>query len=316
MKILVTGSSGFIGFHLVRRLLADGHEITGIDNHNDYYDKSLKIIRKKKLKSPKFKFIEKDINKINAFDEDYDVAINLAARPGVRTSKEKEYLYDHSNIKGFKNFCRLCMNKNIKNLIYASSSSVYSDLKNEKFSEKATELSPKSKYGETKLENERYAKAISLEKGVNCLGLRFFSVYGPYGRPDMAYFLFTESIKKGEMIKLNNAGNMLRDMTYIDDIIDGIIGSIKYITSNKFSPNNQIFNLGNDQPIKTKEMLRFIEKKLSKKAIVKISKTTNEAKYTHADITKAKKLLSFNPNTSFSKGMEIFLEWHDRYEKK
>ena len=132
----------------------------------------------------------------------------------------------------------------------------------------------------------------------------------------MAYFLFTDSIKKEKEIELNNAGEMFRDMTFIDDVIEGIMGSINYITSSKFSPKNQIFNLGNDHPINTLELLRFIEKKLSKKAKVKVVKTTNEAKYTHADITKAKKLLSFNPDTSFSQGMDAFLEWHNRYEKK
>ena len=177
MKILVTGSSGFIGFHLIRRLLAEGHHIVGVDDHNDYYDKSLKIHRKEKLNSKNFRFIEQDINDIDSLDEDFDIAINLAAQAGVRVSKEKEYLYDHSNINGFKKLCNLCEYKNIKNLIYASSSSVYSDLSNEKYSEHSTELIPKSKYGQTKLENEKHAEVISSQKELSAWAYVFFCIW-------------------------------------------------------------------------------------------------------------------------------------------
>ena len=228
--------------------------------------------------------------------------------------KENEYLYEESNINGFKKFCEFCKLKGIDNVIYASSSSVYSERINGKFSESELNLVPKSKYGASKLANEQYAKQFMDISNISFVGLRFFSVYGPFGRPDMAYFSFTNSIKRNTAITLNNRGLMLRDMTYIDDIIDGICAAISYINNAKEQVRNEIFNLGNDQPISTKELLSTIEKKLKNTTEIKHLNTNNETLMTHADITKAKNLLRYDPKVSFEKGIELFLNWHNNYE--
>ncbi len=314
MKILVTGSSGFIGFHLVRKLLNAGHKVVGIDNHNDYYDISLKEYRRDKLKNKNFKFYLQDINNIKIKEPSFDLAINLAAQAGVRVKKDKEHLYTHSNIHGFKAFCSFCKLKNISKIIYASSSSVYSDSNSKKFSENRSELKPKSKYGISKLVNENYASKICNESDISIIGLRFFSVYGPYGRPDMAYFLFTEALKNSKIINLNNKGLMARDMTYIDDIINGVEASIKYLFREKKQIKNEIFNLGNNLPITTNNLLRTLSKKINKSYQIKNIHTKNEIQITHADITKAKNLLGYQPEINFNKGIDNFLKWHSEYE--
>ena len=314
MKILVTGSSGFIGFHLVKKLLSKGHEVIGIDNHNDYYDPKLKERRLNLLQSNNFKFYLQDINDINIKEKKIDIAINLAAQAGVRVKKEKEYLYKHSNIDGFKAFCSFCEQKKIQKIIYASSSSVYSDNHTKKFIEQTTNLAPKSKYGLSKLGNESYASIFSNSTNISTIGLRFFSVYGPWGRPDMAYYLFTSSITNDKKIHLNNNGNMFRDWTYIDDVINGIIESMKYLLSENKQVKNKIINLGNDTPVETKKLLCMLERKLNKKAVVVNKTSKNEAYITHADITKAKNLLGYQPKVSLEKGIDKFLNWYKKYE--
>ena len=312
MRIFVTGSSGFIGFHLVKKLLNDGHEVVGIDDHNDYYNPALKLKRLSLLNSKNFKFYETNINNIHISEKNFDLAINLAAQAGVRVPKEKEYLYKHTNIDGFKFFCNFCKKNNINKILYASSSSVYSDINEDKFCEASTLLKPKSKYGESKLFNEIYASTFLKSYDASIIGLRFFSVYGPFGRPDMAYYAFSKAIKDKEIITLNNNGNMYRDMTYIDDIIDGIFGAIDYVSS--VQNKNEIFNLGNDTPIKISDLLNRIEQIIGKKALINPRKTENEAFKTHADITKAKNLLGYDPKVCFDEGIEKFLDWHRHYE--
>ena len=196
MKILITGSSGFIGFHLANKLLDLGHDVTGIDNHNEYYDSNLKRNRNKISISKNLKFFNMDLDTMEIPDNDYDLAINLAAQAGVRVKKENEYLYQKTNIDGFKKFVDRCIENGIKKVIYASSSSVYSDTEGTKFSESSSLLEPKSFYGLSKLANEQLADEMSQKHDLSFVGLRFFSVYGPWGRPDMAYYLFTEKIKK------------------------------------------------------------------------------------------------------------------------
>jgi len=316
MKILVTGSSGFIGFHLVKRLLNCGNKVIGVDNHNDYYDVSLKELRKNSINSSNFTFYLQDLNKINIQDNDIDLAINLAAQAGVRVKKDKEFLYENSNIKGFEAFCNFCKQKKINKIIYASSSSVYSDQGEGKFDENSTTLSPKSIYGKSKLENEFFAKQFSKKHNISFVGLRFFSVYGPWGRPDMAYYSFTEAIKRNAQISLHNNGEMARDMTYIDDVIEGIIGAINFQFNNKKIPLNEIFNLGNDHPIKTKQMLETIESKLGSHAKIKNIRTTNESLRTHANISKSRKLLGYSPKISFNEGIVRFLDWHADYIRR
>ena len=314
MRVLVTGSSGFIGFHLTKKLLDSGHTVVGIDDHNGYYNPALKTKRLSLLDSKEFSFHLLDINNITINDGDFDLAINLAAQAGVRVSKDKEYLYEYSNIRGFKSFCNFCREKNIRKIIYASSSSVYSDTNTEKFHEHKTSLKPKSKYGKSKLSNEMYASELVKLYDVSMVGLRFFSVYGPFGRPDMAYYAFTKAIKENRIIELNNKGNMFRDMTYIDDIVQGIYGAIDYLMNLKSKNKNEIFNLGNDAPIKTSYLLHKIEKITGKKALIQQLTTENENIKTHADITKAKNLLGYDPTVSFDEGIERFLEWHKQYE--
>jgi UDP-glucuronate 4-epimerase len=312
MRIFVTGSSGFIGYHLVKNLLNDGHEVVGIDDHNDYYNPALKFKRLSLLNSDNFKFYETDINNFHITLENFDLAINLAAQAGVRVSREKEYLYKHSNIDGFMSFCNFCKINKINKILYASSSSVYSEIDEGKFSETLTPLKPKSKYGESKLLNEIYASNFIKSYDVSMVGLRFFSVYGPFGRPDMAYYAFSKAIKNKEIINLNNNGNMYRDMTFIDDIIDGIFRAIDYVSS--VQSKNEIFNLGNDKPIKTRDLLNRIEQIIGKKALINLHKTENETFKTHADITKAKNLLGYDPRVCFDEGIKRFLDWHRNYE--
>ena len=312
MKILVTGSSGFIGYHLIKELLKNDHEVIGIDNHNDYYDIKLKELRKNLLLSRKFRFYQQDINHIKIKDDDIDLAINLAAQPGVRVKKEIEHLYQRTNVRGFQAFCNFCNNKKIKKIIYASSSSVYSDNHTKKFIEDTTMLNPKSLYGHSKVMNELFADKFCKKSSTSMIGLRFFSVYGPYGRPDMAYFLFASSIRDKKTVYLNNKGEMARDMTFIDDIVDGIKGAISYLNNN-IHVKNEIFNLGNDHPIFAKDMLNSIEKILNKKSKIINLDINNEALITHADISKAKNLLGYSPKVKFKDGIKIFLDWHKNF---
>ena len=314
MKIIVSGSSGFIGFHLIKELLKVGHEVIGFDNHNDYYNPDLKLKRLSLLASKNFTFYEVDINNISINDQDFDLAINLAAQPGVRVPEEKEYLYKTTNIKGFNSFCNYCIKKNIKRIIYASSSSVYSDTQERKFHEEDSILEPKSNYGKSKILNELHASKIAKLSDMSMVGLRFFSVYGPFGRPDMAYYAFTQAIKDKRFVMLNNHGNMYRDMTYIDDIIQGILGAIDYALNPKNTNKNEIFNLGNDTPIKTSFMLDKIEKFIGKKALIQHCESKNENLKTHANITKAKNLLGYMPKVTFDDGIGRFLDWHKHYE--
>tara|TARA_Y100001935_G_C17284502_1_gene499509 strand:+ start:53 stop:1003 length:951 start_codon:yes stop_codon:yes gene_type:complete len=314
MKILVTGSSGFIGFHLVTKLLSAGYKVVGIDDNNDYYNPKLKFKRLALLNSKNFTFYESDINSMSISEQGFDLAINLAAQAGVRVRKEKEYLYEHSNIKGFMSFCNLCKKKNINKIIYASSSSVYADINDGKLCEASTSLIPKSTYGKSKLNNEKYASQLINLSNFSFVGLRFFSVYGPYGRPDMAYYAFTKAINEKEIIKLNNNGNMYRDMTFIDDIVQGIFGAIDYVFSPENENKNEIFNLGNDAPIKISDMLQNLQQIIGKKALIQPSTTNNEALKTHADITKAKSLLGYDPRVCFDEGINFFLDWYKYYE--
>ena len=205
--------------------------------------------------------------------------------------------------------------KKINRIIYASSSSVYSKDDASKSSETQSNLKPESKYGASKLSNEVFATNQAKKNNTAFVGLRFFSVYGPYGRPDMAYYRFTKSLFNNEELTLNNSGLMARDMTYIDDVIDGIMGAINYVMRNDSISKNEIFNLGNDEPVKTVDMLKMLELKLNKIAKIKHESTSNEAEHTHADISKAKKLLGYNPLTDLDKGLSNFIEWYKNYER-
>ena len=312
MRILITGVAGFIGFHLAKKLIEQGHEIVGIDNINDYYDTNLKKSRLSILESENFEFNELDINQISSLNKNFDLIINFAAQAGVRVPEEKKANYQHSNVDGFKKVVDYCMEHSIEKLIYASSSSVYDDSSSQSFSENDTDLKPKSLYGETKLFNEEYIE--KLNSRIDCIGLRFFSVYGPFGRPDMAYFSFTESLKKGQPIKLHNNGSMARDMTFIDDAIDGIIKSIDFLMNSDKEIGNELFNIGNNSPILTSDLLKILESNLKLKAQVENIMVSDESLYTHANLDKSKSMLGYNPKISLEEGIKEFLNWHKAYE--
>ena len=312
MRILITGVAGFIGFHLAKKLIEQGHEIVGIDNINDYYDTTLKKSRLSILESENFEFNELDINQVSSLNKNFDLIINLAAQAGVRVPEEKKANYQHSNVDGFKKVIDYCIEHSIEKLIYASSSSVYDDSSSQSFSENNTDLKPKSLYGKTKLFNEEYIEKLNSK--IDCIGLRFFSVYGPFGRPDMAYFSFTESLKKGQPIKLHNNGSMARDMTFIDDVIDGIIKSIDFLMNSDKEIGNELFNIGNNSPILTSDLLKILESNLKLEAQVENIIVSNESLYTHANLDKSKSMLGYNPKISFEEGIKEFLNWHKTYE--
>lgn len=318
MRVLVTGCCGFIGFHLCVALMKKDISVVGIDNLNDYYDQNLKKSRLSKLEHSLFTFCNLDINnisKINIESKKFDIVVNLAAQAGVRVKKNKEHLYETTNVIGFKTVCKFCVENGIDKIIYASSSSVYSDKKYEKFNEEKTIIDPKSKYGKSKYQNEIYADLVSKKNKLSMIGLRFFSVYGPYGRPDMAYYIFTDSIENNKVINLNNDGSMLRDMTYIDDVVDGVIKSIDFLIK-KNTKNNHIFNLGNDNPIQTKKLLSNIAEKLNKKPQIRNKISYGESAFTHSDNSKAKKYLRYNPKTDLSDGLDKFISWYKDYYGK
>ena len=231
MKLIITGAAGFIGFHLIKKLIDIGHDVIGIDNLNDYYDVGLKENRLKiLLNSGKFTFKQLDLNSIDSLSEGCDIAINLAAQAGARLNKSESYKYEHSNVNGFNSFLKFCKVKN-KKIIYASSSSVYENEKDTPFHEDSKIKMPHNPYAKSKFYNECLAESFYLKHNMNIIGLRFFTVYGPYGRPDMAYYDFTKKIFHGDEITLFDSGKLQRDMTYIDDIINGIISSIKRLDS-------------------------------------------------------------------------------------
>ncbi len=314
MKIIITGACGFIGFHLSKKLLKQNHSILGIDNLNDYYDVSLKENRLTKLReSKKFKFFKFSLNNVREIEEIFknfkpNIVINLAAQAGVRYSEINPNAYIDSNVLGFLNILKLSLNYQIDKFIYASSSSVYGENSKAPFKENHL-LNPISLYGKTKLSNELIAEEFSKLSPIQFIGLRFFTVYGPYGRPDMAYYKFSQKIQRQEKITLFNKGNMSRDMTYIDDIVNGIVLSID---NKNFETRHEIFNLGNTQPISTSDLIKIIERRYKRKALISNKSSENEVFITHADITKSQRVLGYKPVTNIIDGMYNFFEWLDQ----
>ncbi len=323
MNILVTGCAGFIGFHLTLRLLKKNKKtiIFGIDNINEYYDKKLKLERLKILK----KFSNFNFKKLDLLDKDkiykhlrykkIKYIINLAAQAGVRYSIDHPKSYVESNINGFFNILELSRKLKVQHVLYASTSSVYGDTKKFPISEDFETNSPLSIYAASKKTNELLAFTYSNIFKIPITGMRFFTVYGPFGRPDMALFKFTKSILNNKKIEVYNNGKHVRDWTYVDDVVNAIIKLL-----NKKSKENiphQIFNIGGNNPTKLLDFIKILEKILNKKAKIKFLKLqTADVVKTHANINKLKKISGFTPSTNLKIGMNNFVSWYKGYYKK
>ena len=337
MTILVTGAAGFIGFHLSKRLLKEKSSIVCLDN--SYYDLNLKkarlenLIENAKNNRVDFKFVEQNLEnkkELNKVFNDYKIktVINLAAQAGVRYSLENPSAYINSNIVGFSNILESCKSYRVEHLIYASSSSVYGGNKNLPFSENQSVDHPVSLYAATKKSNELMAHTYSHLYNIPTTGLRFFTVYGPWGRPDMALFLFTKSILEGKAIKVFNNGNMVRDFTYIDDIIESLMRLIhKPATSNidfdVKSPSSssswapyRIFNIGNSNPTPLMDFISAIEENLGIKAKKEfLGMQPGDVSATSADTSSLEEWTGFKPNTSIKQGISEFLSWYKEFYK-
>lgn len=332
MSILVTGAAGFIGMHLSKRLLEDGYTVVGYDNVNDYYDVQLKRDRLGILNEYKsFNFYEADLVDREALENCFDqekieVVINLAAQAGVRYSLENPHAYIDSNILGFTNVLETSRHNKVKHLIYASSSSVYGANVKMPFSTSDEVNHPVSLYAATKKSNELMAHTYSHLFGLPTTGLRFFTVYGTYGRPDMAYFSFAKDIIAGNTIKVFNEGNMQRDFTYIDDIVDGIVRLIGKPpqANNEWNRENpdpnssyapyKIYNIGNNHPVKLMDFIQTLEKHLGmegKKEFLPMQ--PGDVQATFADIDDLKKATGFQPSTTIDEGLKKFVEWYKEY---
>lgn len=314
MKILITGSAGFIGFHLCKKLL-EKNQVIGIDNLNSYYDVKLKKLRNSILKKElNYFFYKKNIENLESLKEIFkkhkpDIVINLAAQAGVRYSLINPTSYIDTNIKGFYNILECSRKYKIKHLIYASSSSVYKESKTSLKEQSPTD--PNSLYGVTKKTNELLGSYYSKQFKMKITGLRFFSVYGPFGRPDMAYFDFSKKILEKKTIHLFNKGQNLRDMTSVFDIVE----IIKRLISKKTLTNHEILNIGNQEPVKTSEMLNILFKLLKKKTKIKKEKKNNvEVFKTYSNSKKIVRITKFNLYTNFEKGLEEFTKWFVRWK--
>lgn len=350
MKYLITGVAGFIGFHVCKRLLQDNTdiEIVGIDNLNSYYDVNLKFGRLQELgidnqieinkykessNSDMFKFVQMDLSDsdsiINLFEEGkFDVVVNLAAQAGVRYSIKNPKAYIQSNIDGFLNILEGCRHNGIKHLVYASSSSVYGLNAKVPFSENDSIAHPVSLYAATKKANELMAHSYSHLYQIPSTGLRFFTVYGPWGRPDMSPFLFTDAILNNRSIKIFNNGNMLRDFTYIDDIVDGVISVINQAPTSSDQWDNinsdpasssapyRIYNIGNSKPIQLMDFISAIENAIgveSKKEFLPMQQ--GDVYQTYADTTALQNDLGFMPKTDLNEGVKKTVDWYRSFYK-
>jgi len=333
-RVLVTGAAGFIGFHLSGKLCDLGFEIIGIDNLNDYYDVGLKEARLDLLKArSNFSFFKINLQDKNSIDQLFsvqkiDYVVNLAAQAGVRYSITNPYAYLDSNITGFLNILEACRNYPVKHLVYASSSSVYGANRKLPFSAHDNVDHPLALYAVTKKSNELMAHSYSHLYNIPTTGLRFFTVYGPYGRPDMALFLFTKAILEGKPIDVFNYGKMKRDFTYVDDIVEGIVrllpsvpkpnpswDSVNPDPATSFAPY-KIYNIGNNNPVELSHFIEVLEMKLGKKAVKNfLPLQDGDVQETYADIEDLTKDVDFKPSTSIETGIGQFVEWYLNYYK-
>lgn len=326
MKILLTGAAGFIGHHLALMLMDEGHDCVGVDSLNDYYDVQLKLDRLKiqgvrgaasgfVSKHKNYEFFKLDLSKRESLnilkDKNFDLIIHLAAQAGVRYSITNPEKYVDSNIIGFFNVLEFARNNNIGRVIYASSSSVYGNLNKVPFNEDLNVDKPISFYAATKKSNELMAHVYSHLFNIQTIGLRFFTVYGPWGRPDMAAFIFTKSILEGIPIKLYNYGNNKRDFTYVSDIVNSINLIIKNI--NKL-PKFEIYNSGYGKPFSTIEFVKILEKYIQKEAILELTDSVpGDVEVTFADTSKLRSATGFQPQVELEDGLGIFVDWYFSY---
>jgi UDP-glucuronate 4-epimerase len=327
MKYLVTGAAGFIGNFVSERLCEIGHEVIGLDNLNDYYDPNLKLARLKRIEHfDNFTFVKMDLADREGMaklfkDEKFERVIHLAAQAGVRYSIENPFAYIDSNIVGMTTILEGCRHNDVKHLVYASSSSVYGANKKIPFSTDDVVDHPVSLYAATKKSNELMAHTYSHLYNIPSTGLRFFTVYGPWGRPDMAPFLFTDAIANGREIKVFNNGKMQRDFTYIDDIVEGII-RIKDVVPSVDKPQStegsalyRIYNIGNNQPVELETFIGCIEKALNKKSVKKyLPMQDGDVVRTYADVSGLEDEIDFKPSTELQQGINKFVEWFNFYK--
>jgi len=333
MKIFITGIAGFIGFHLTDLLAQSGHDILGVDNLNNYYDPNLKLARLSKLginidlnerqvqsqKHGNITFSSADVsdnNLIRSLMQDFnpDMVIHLAAQAGVRYSIENPEVYVESNVKGFFNIIELCRGLGIKRLIYASSSSVYGNQNEVPYRETDRTDEPVSLYAATKKSNELFAHTYAHLFGIKAVGLRFFTVYGPYGRPDMAYFSFVKDILNGNTIRVFNEGNLSRDFTFIDDIVQSIqrlVDGFDFISRER---GHQIFNIGNSKPVQLRRFIEIIENALGKNAILEnVGMQSGDVFKTFADVSALESCINYRPSTTLDDGIVKFVNWYKQY---
>lgn len=313
MKILVTGAAGFIGFHLAGRLLSRGDEVVGVDNLNDYYPVALKEARLSRLLPEKgFRFVKMDISDRTALPalfetEKFDAVVNLAAQAGVRYSIENPWAYVESNLVGFMNVLECCRHYPVKHLVYASSSSVYGDNGKVPFSEDDKVDNPVSLYAATKKSNELLASCYNHLYGIPATGLRFFTVYGPWGRPDMSPMLFASAILAGRPIKVFNNGKMMRDFTYIDDIVEGVVRVL-----DNPSGAHRVYNIGCGSPAKLMDFISLIETSLGRTAEkIMMPMQAGDVTRTYADTTALERDFGYRPHIALPDGIAKFVEWYN-----
>ncbi|MEK7339719.1 MAG: NAD-dependent epimerase/dehydratase family protein [Candidatus Rhabdochlamydia sp.] len=312
-KIFITGIAGFIGFHLAKKLHKLGFHVSGCDNFNSYYDPALKHQRASYLQKLDILVLNCDLNDKEIIElhlKTFCIShfIHLAAQAGIRHSITHPESYVHSNLSGFFQILEIMRkNPNLK-LIYASSSSVYGKTAEIPFCETASTDQPSSFYGATKKCNEIMAESYHKLYGLHCTALRFFTVYGPWGRPDMAYFSFTKAILENQPIPVFGEGKLMRDFTYIDDIVDGIIASLQ-----KSNGRNAIFNLGHHKPYSISELISYLETLLKKKATIEFLPTPpGDVHITYADVSKSKSVLNFDPKVDLKEGLSYFIKWYQK----
>jgi UDP-glucuronate 4-epimerase len=331
-RVLITGCAGFIGFHACRRFLSEGHEVFGLDNLDEYYDVKLKMARLAQIRDhPRFRFIKMDLGDCEHMakflrDHQFDIVLNLAAQVGVRHSLSQPYPYLNSNLVGFANVLEGCRHSRVKHLVFASSSSVYGANTDMPFSEHQTTAHPISLYGATKKANELMAHSYAHLYGVPCTGLRFFTVYGPWGRPDMALFLFTRAILEGQRLKLFGFGKLRRDFTYVEDAVEVLVRAAGRIPAPNPDWNSRcpdpgsssapyrILNVGSSSPVDLLTLLRIIEAKLGMTAKTElVAPQPGDVPATSADVEDLVQYIGFRPRTPIQAGVGRFVDWYREY---